>query len=79
MARFVYSVLNSPWEAPDRAKGTLNLNIGFTPDALAAEKPNPYAKERTVSAQELAALERYIEELEIISEGLNGENGESNE
>jgi len=79
MARFVYSVLNNPGEAPGQAKSTLNLNIGYTPDALAVEKPNPYAKERTVSAQELAALERDIEELEIISEGLNGEDGDKDE
>lgn len=76
MARFVYEILARPEEAPDRAKGTLNLSIGFTPGALASDnKQSPYAHERVVSPQELKALEDDIVELEIISKGLNGDNG----
>jgi hypothetical protein len=76
MAKFVYQVITNPGEVPDRAKGTLNLNIGFGEHSNNGS--NPYARERNVSPKELEALRVEIEELDIIAEAL-GKNGDSDE
>ena len=80
MARFVYTVLAHPEDMPEREKSTLNLNIGFTPEALASgNSQSSYARERVVSDKDLKALEDDIKELEIYSKGLNGDNGGGSE
>jgi len=79
MAKFVYNVLTNPSEASDRAKGTLNLNIGFG-DTPSGSGSNPYAQEpRDVTPKELAAMDAEIEELEILANVLGKNDGDGNE
>jgi len=73
MARFVYQILVDPSEASDRAKGTLNVNIGLPSDP--PDKANPYTRERNVTPKQLDALQVEIEELEIIAKGF-GKDGD---
>ena len=75
MSKFVYQVLTDPTAAPERAKGTLNVNIGFPGTEQGNNGHNPYARERVVSAKELEALEADIEELDILADALS-DNGE---
>jgi len=79
MAKFVYQILHDPQGAGDRAKGVLNINLGYGQQQIPAESPyasngNPYAKaERDVTPKQLAAMKADIEELEILYQVLGTE------
>ena len=83
MARFLYQILTDPQNAPTRAKGTLNVNIGYPPNPPGSGDPsgdgNPYARERNVTPKQLADLQADIDELEIIAEGLSDDGDDKNE
>lgn len=71
MTKFMYEVLHDPRRAGDRAKGTLNVNIGFgntppTPDSPYAVEGNPYASNRNVTSKQLESLQSDIDELSIL-------------
>lgn len=74
MAKFVYQILHDPQGASDRAKGTLNVNIGYgsppqvETDSPYAQEGNPYANKtiRNVTPKQLQALQSDIDELEIM-------------
>ena len=74
-----HQVLLNPGEAPDRAKGTLNLNIGFPKGNAGGNGENPYAQERDVTPKELAALKAEIVELDIIAESFKKKDGDGDE
>jgi hypothetical protein len=79
MAKFVYQIVHNPQEAPDRSKGTLNVNIGYSSDPPSRDNGgNPYAQERNVTPQQVDLLKGEIEELEVLAEGIrrNKDNGD---
>lgn len=78
MAKFIYQVLTNPSEAGDRAKGTLNLNIGF-PTSPLGDNGNPYARERNVTPKMLESLKAEIDELDVIAEGISRHKGDGDE
>jgi len=78
MAKFIYQVLINPSEAGDRAKGTLNLNIGF-PTSPSGDNGNPYARERSVTPKLLESLKAEIDELDVIAEGISRHKGDGDE
>lgn len=81
MAKFVYQILHNPSDASDRAKGALNVNIGFGQNSPVTERDtsNPYAQERNVTPKELDKLQADIEELEILEDALREKEGVGDE
>jgi hypothetical protein len=83
-ARFFYQILTDPQNAPTRAKGTLNVNIGYPPNPADSVNSspgsgNPYTQERNVTPKRLAALQADIDELEIIAKGLSDDGDSADE
>lgn len=70
MARFIYQALHNPEELPDRAKGTLNVNIGFPGMENSGNGESPYKKERNVTPRDLEKLDNDFEELKVLAKGI---------
>ena len=76
MSKFIYQILHDPQNAGDRAKGVLNVNIGFGGTKPEASGPyaiegNPYARaERNVTPKKMKELQSDIAELEILAQAM---------